>query len=46
MAQQVKVPALLLLWLRVAAMGQVPPLVWELLHVVGVAKKKKKKVNL
>lgn len=44
-AQQMKDLELLLLWLRVTAEGWFQSLAQELLHVGGVAKKRKKKKN-
>ena len=43
MAQWVKDLALSLLWFRLIAIAWIRFLVWELPHVIGAAKKKKKK---
>ena len=39
-------PALLWLWPRLAAIAPIRPLAWEILHAVGAALKKKRKVVL
>ena len=42
LAQWVKDPALLWLWLRPAAVAPIQPLAWELPYAAGMALKKKK----
>ena len=43
LAQQIKDPALLWLWCRLAATALIRPLVWEPLYAVGVTLKSQKK---